>query len=105
MTGANGVDICCVCLINLDDDLLAEAKQVAARTRRTLAAVVEDALRESLRRQRTERRAVELPVFGQGDVQPGVDLDDGAALLDRMDRELPRGNERAGKRHPRNARG
>ena len=80
-----------MCLINLDDDLLAEAKQVAARTRRTLAAVVEDALRESLRRQRTERRAVELPVFGQGDVQPGVDLDDGAALLDRMDRELPPG--------------
>ena len=83
MTGANGVDICCVCLINLDDDLLAEAKQVAA--------LVEDALRESLRRQRTERRAVELPVFGQGDVQPCVDLDDGAALLDRMDRELPPG--------------
>ena len=63
--------------INLDDDLLAEAKQVAARTGRTLAAVVEDALRESLhRRHQTARRAVELPTFGEGGVRPGVDLDD-----------------------------
>ena len=74
--------------INLDDDLLAEAKQVAARTGRTLTAVVEDALRESLhRRHRTVRRVVELPVFGEGGVQPGVDLDDGAALLDLMERD------------------
>jgi hypothetical protein len=76
--------------INLDDDLLAEAKQVAARTGRTLAAVVEDALRESLhRRHRLARRAVDLPVFGEGGVQPGVDLDDSAALLDLMDPDDP----------------
>jgi hypothetical protein len=76
--------------INLDDDLLAEAKQVAMRTGRTLAAVVEDALRESLhRRHHTARRAVSLPVFGEGGVQPGVDLDDGAALLDLMERDDP----------------
>jgi hypothetical protein len=76
--------------INLDEDLLAEAKQVAARTGRTLAAVVEDALRESLhRRHHTARPAVELPVFGAGGVQPGVDLDDSAALLDLMDRDDP----------------
>jgi hypothetical protein len=74
--------------INLDDALLAEAKQVAARTGRTLAAVVEDALRESLhRRQRTARQAVELPVFGEGGAQPGVDLDDSAALLDLMEQD------------------
>jgi hypothetical protein len=74
--------------INIDDDLLAEAKQVAARTGRTLTAVVEDALRESLhRRHRTARRAVELPVFGEGGVQPGVDLDDSAALLDLMEQD------------------
>jgi hypothetical protein len=76
--------------INLDDDLLAEAKQVAARTGRTLAAVVEDALRESLhRRHRTARRTVELPTFGADGVQPGVDLDDSAALLDLMGPENP----------------
>jgi hypothetical protein len=74
--------------INLDDDLLAEAKQVATRTGRSLTDVVEDALRESLhRRHRTARRAVELPVFGEDGLQPGVDLDDSAALLDLMDQD------------------
>jgi hypothetical protein len=74
--------------INIDDDLLAEARQVAAKTGRSLTAVVEDALRESLRRRhRTARRAVELPTFGEGGVQPGVDLDDSAALLDLMDQD------------------
>jgi hypothetical protein len=72
--------------INLDDALLAEAKQVAARTGRSLGAVVEDALRQSLRqRHQTTRRAVELPVFGEGGTRPGVDLDDSAALLDVME--------------------
>jgi hypothetical protein len=74
--------------INIDDTLLAEAKQVAARTGRSLTDVVEDALRESLhRRHRPARRAVELPVFGEEGLQPGVDLDDSAALLDLMDED------------------
>jgi hypothetical protein len=74
--------------INLDDALLAEAKQVAARTGRSLTAVVEDALRESLHRRRlTTREAVDLPTFGEGGVQPGVDLDDSAALLDLMEQD------------------
>jgi hypothetical protein len=69
---------------------LAEAKQVAARTGRSLTAVVEDALRESLhRRHPTARRAVDLSVFGEGGVQPGVDLDDSAALLDLMEQHDP----------------
>ena len=76
--------------INLDDDLLAEAKQVAARTGRSLTAVVEDALRESLhRRHLIARQAIELPTFGEGGVQPGVDLDDSAALLDLMEQDDP----------------
>ncbi len=83
--------------INLDDALLAEAKQVAARTGRSLAAVVEDALRESLhRRRRAVRGAVELPVFGEGGVQPGVDLDDGAALLDLMEQDDPTAGDAPG---------
>jgi hypothetical protein len=74
--------------INLDDALLAEAKQVAARTGRSLAAVVEDALRQSLhRRHQTVPEAVELPVFGEGGTRPGVDLDDSAALLDLMEQD------------------
>jgi len=74
--------------INIDDALLAQAKQVAARTGRSLTDVVEDALRESLhRRHGTARQAVKLPVFGEDGLQPGVDLDDSAALLDLMEQD------------------
>jgi hypothetical protein len=73
--------------IRLDDDLLAEIKQVAARTDRTLTAVIEDALREMLaRQQRTEKRGpVRLTTVRGGGLQPGVDLDDSAALLSLME--------------------
>jgi hypothetical protein len=82
--------------INLDDALLAEAKQVAARTGRSLTDVVEDALRESLhRRHRSARRDIELPVFGEDGLQPGVDLDDSAALLELMDEDDPTAGDAA----------
>jgi hypothetical protein len=72
--------------IRLDDDLLARAKQLAARTGRTLTAVIEDALRAALQgRPRRAREAIELPTFGSGGIQPGVDLDDSRALLDVME--------------------
>jgi hypothetical protein len=52
--------------------------------------MVEDALRQSPhRRYPTTRRAVELPVFGEGGMRPGVDLDDSAALLDVMEQNDP----------------
>ena len=72
--------------IRLDDDLLKEAKALAAQSGSTLAAVIEGALREALaRRRRPARDRVELPVFEGGGLQPGVDLDDSAALADLMD--------------------
>jgi hypothetical protein len=73
--------------IRINDQLLAEAKVQAARSGRTLAAVIEDALRESLgRRDRRDHRAPpDLPVSVGGRLQPGVDLDDSAALLDLME--------------------
>lgn len=73
--------------ISIDDRLLAEAKQAAARSGRTLNAVVEDALREALARQRRERRQprVPLPTFAGGRLRPGVDLDDSSGLLDLME--------------------
>ena len=66
--------------------LLVEAKTRAARSGRTLNQVVEDALREAFaRRDGAGPGGSELPVFRGGRVMPGVDLDDGAALLDLMD--------------------
>ena len=73
--------------IRLDDDLLAEVKLLAARSGRTLTSVIEDALRETLSRQKQvgERKPVRLTtVSGQG-LQPGIDLDDSASLLSIME--------------------
>lgn len=73
--------------IRLDEQLLREVKQLAARSGQTLTAVIEDALREMLARQRqmAERPPVYLTtVEGEG-ILPGVDLDDSASLLDLMD--------------------
>jgi len=72
--------------IRLDDALLADAKALAVRTGRTLTAVIEGALRETLARsRRTGRQCVVLPTFAGSGLQPGVDLDDSAALLDLME--------------------
>lgn len=73
--------------INLPDDLLAEAKATAARTGRTLTAVIEDALRASFASSRRRRQDAppQLPTFRGNGLQDGVDLDDGAALLDVME--------------------
>jgi len=73
--------------ISIDDQLLAEAKETAARSGRTLGAIVEDALRASLTRQRKHRarKPLNLPTFDGGGLQPGVDLDGNAGLLDFME--------------------
>lgn len=58
----------------------------AARTGRTLTAVIEEALRAALAPRRARgRERVELPTFGSGGLLPGVDLDDTASLLDAME--------------------
>jgi hypothetical protein len=73
--------------IRLDDRLLAEAKQLAARTGTTLTAVIEDALRQKLMgsRKAGARKPLELPTCGGRGLQPGIDLDDSASLLEAMD--------------------
>jgi post-segregation antitoxin (ccd killing protein) len=73
--------------VRLDDELLAKAKQEAAETNRTLTAVIEDALRQHLtqKEQVKKREPVRLhTVDGNGSL-PGVDLDDTAALVERME--------------------
>jgi Bacterial antitoxin of type II TA system, VapB len=74
--------------IRLDDHLLTEAKERAARQGLTLTAVIEQALRESFgrRQEQPPRHPVKLPTWGHGGLRPGVDLDDSASLLDLMER-------------------
>ena len=71
--------------VRLDDHLLRNAKAHAARTGRTLTAVIEEGLRLAL--------AVEEPAgaepyrvatFSSG-VRPGVDLDSNASTLEAME--------------------
>jgi hypothetical protein len=74
--------------IRMNDRLFGEIKRLAAETRRTLTAVIEDALREVLARRRQSRgasRPIRLPVVKGGSLQPGVDLDCNASLLDLLE--------------------
>lgn len=76
----------------MEDELLRRAKEIAARRDTTLTAILEQALREWLDRQRRGRgrRPVDLPVSrAGGGLQPGVCLDDSTDLLDRMARDGP----------------
>jgi hypothetical protein len=73
--------------IRLDEHLLAKAKAHAAKSGRTLTAVIEDALRQELQRKAAAgtRPRVKLKTFKGTGVMPGVDLEDSASLLDAMD--------------------
>ncbi len=73
--------------IRINDDLLAQAKQVAAGSNRTLNAVIEDALRQALSRpkKQAQRPPIRLISSGRGWLRPGVNLDSNAELLDLMD--------------------
>lgn len=73
--------------IQLEDKLLEEAQAFAAESGSSLAAVIEDALRQALARRRrpAPKRPVKLKTHGHGGLQPGVDLNNTVALLDLMD--------------------
>ena len=71
----------------MDDQVLREIKKIASASGKTLGNVIEEALREKLarRREAVDEEPIELPVFGGEGLQPGVDLDDSNALVDRME--------------------
>jgi hypothetical protein len=74
--------------IRIDEQLLKEAKQMAARSGKSLTAVIEDALRESISRQKMSGQSegpARLVTFNGKGIQPGVDLDDSASLVDLME--------------------
>lgn len=75
--------------VRMDPDLLRRLKEYAVRNGTTLTRVLEDAARQLLARKRgpaAVKERVRLPTFAGNGLQPGVDLDDSAALLDLMER-------------------
>lgn len=81
--------------VNIDDQLLAEAKLIAARTHRSIGSVLEDALRKLIadHAPASGERYV-LPDYGLGraGLRAGVDLEDKelmAELLDEPDHNVP----------------
>lgn len=77
----------------IPDELYARAKGRAHDDGQTVTSLVEEALRRELQRRDalSKRQAqVELaPASGSGGTLPGVDLTDGASLLDLMDEGQP----------------
>lgn len=74
--------------VRLDEGLLERARDEANRRGVTLTSLIEQGLRLVLRRphRRSERPQVSLPECrAGGGTLPGVDLDDSASLLDRME--------------------
>lgn len=73
--------------LNLDDQLLAEAKARAAQERSTLTRLIEEGLTLRLRHQRPMARPVRvvLPVFQGGRLRPGIDATSNRSMLDAAD--------------------
>lgn len=76
--------------IRIDDDLYREVKARAARSGRTVAAVLEDAVRRGLTPS-VPRRANPYAVrpIGKGGLRPGVDLSSNATVAEAMDEGIP----------------
>lgn len=73
--------------VTIDDDLLATAKTMAARSHRTVGSVLEEALRELIARREAARAShvrVDLPVSGRRGDPPLVDILDKEALADAL---------------------
>ena len=70
----------------MNEQLLTEAKRFAASTGRSLTALIEDALRQALRRPTAapNRKPFKVETFSS-DLMPGVNLDDSVDLYDAMD--------------------
>lgn len=74
--------------VRLDDGLLERARREAARRGTTLTALIDEGLRTVLRRPHRGKHPPRPPLprsSAGGGLQPGADLDNSAALLDRME--------------------
>jgi hypothetical protein len=78
--------------IRIDDDLYRTVKERAARSGRTIAAVLEDAVRAGLNPSPladAPPSPYTVPVTGSGGLVPGVDLSSNAAVQELLDRHVP----------------
>jgi hypothetical protein len=76
--------------IRIDDDLYRAVKEQAARSGRTVSAVLEDAVRIGMRTVGRRDVAPYVPQpSGTGGVQPGVDLSSNASAAEALDSETP----------------
>lgn len=74
--------------LDISDDLLARAKAVSARERKSLTALIEEGLRLRLRARRSDKsaRPVELAIFnGKGGMRRGIDPLSNRSILDAVD--------------------
>jgi len=72
--------------VRLPPGLMIQVKKLARETGRSMTQVIEDALRVAVARAGNPPARTVTIVTANGDgVQPGVDLDNSAALLDLMD--------------------
>ena len=75
--------------VRIDDDLYREVKAKAARSGRTVAAVLEDAVRRGLSPTgRTAGASYTVRPTGGGGLRAGVDLASNAALAEAMDEDV-----------------
>ena len=73
--------------MNIHEELLRRAKQLALERHSTLGSVIEDALRRCLSQDTgvSRTKPTRLSTFKGEGLQPGVDLDSTSALLDTME--------------------
>ena len=73
--------------IRINDDVLRAAKKAAVERDISLTKLIEEALREKLeyRAEPVKNRRVRLTTFSGNGLQPGVDLDDSASLIEIME--------------------
>ena len=71
--------------VNIDDDLYRQLKETAARSGRTMAAVLEDVVRRGLyARERRNETTYRVQPQGRGGLRPGVDVSSNTALAEAM---------------------
>lgn len=72
--------------IRIDDDLYREVKAIAARAGRTVAAVLEDAVRRGLDvSEHRARERYEVRPTGTGGLRPGIELSSNAGVAEILD--------------------